>query len=291
MVIAGLASLLLAVTVDTEWYAKGPVQFKHLPREAVVTPWNNLVYNFDSKNLAEHGLHPFHQHLLINLPQLIGPAFPLLLFSPRRGTLLYSAICGIGILSCFRHQEARFLLPAVPLLLSSIKLPQQISKAWMTAWVIFNLCLGILMGVFHQGGVVPAQLWIGNQHDITQAFWWKTYSPPKYLLGHNGDQIVPRDMMGMQGDSMVEQLTNTVECGKESTTLLVAPLSATYLDQYKANSSGTPNTKPIALEEVWRYSMYLNLDDMDFGDDGVLPTLSRIIGRRGLGVWKVRKQC
>lgn len=30
---------------------------------------------------------------------------------------------------------------------------------------------------------------------------------------------------------------------------------------------------------------------MDFGDDGVMNTLTRVIGRRGLGVWAVHQVC
>ena len=37
-----------------------------------VTMLNNLVYNMDSKNLAEHGLHPRFFHLFLNYPVLFG---------------------------------------------------------------------------------------------------------------------------------------------------------------------------------------------------------------------------
>ena len=30
---------------------------------------------------------------------------------------------------------------------------------------------------------------------------------------------------------------------------------------------------------------------MDFGDDGVVETLRRVVGRRGLGIWKVERIC
>lgn len=136
------------------------------------------------------------------------------------------------------------------------------------------------------------QLWVGAQEDITRAFWWKTYSPPTYLLGHSGDRIITTDLMGMRGDLMVEEVSNSVPCDVEdSSTLLIAPLSATFLDKFIAGNAQPSDSTSIALEEVWRYRNHVNLDDMDFGDDGVFSTLHRVFGRRGIGAWKVRKSC
>lgn len=294
MVLSGLATLLLAITVDTEWYTGESIHFRHLPARAVITPWNNFVYNSDPSNLTRHGLHPYYQHVVANLPQLLGPAILPLIFYPRRSMLLYSALSGIAALSCFKHQEARFLLPAVPLLLSSIRLPrsEKLTKIWVGSWLVFNLCLSLLMGVYHQGGIVPMQLWVGGREDIVRAFWWKTYSPPTYLLGQNGDKIFTTDLMGMRGDLMVEEVSNSVACDVEdSSTLLIAPLSATFLDKFIAGNSQPSDSTSIVLEEVWRYRNHVNLDDMDFGEDGVFGTVYRVFGRRGIGAWKVRKSC
>ena len=291
MVLSAAATLLFAIVTDTEWFIGTPVHLSQLPHIAVITPLNNFLYNMDSSNLAKHGLHPYYQHLVANLPQLLGPALPLVFFSCRIGMPIYSAGFGIFALSCLKHQEARFLLPAVPLILSSISLPRRMAKAWIASWIIFNVCLGLLMGVFHQGGVVPAQLWVGRQEGIEQAFWWKTYSPPTYLLGNNHEGLVTRDLMGMPAERLIEELQNKTECNAKSTTLLLAPLSATSLDDYVGGSAAASESRRIVLEEVWRYRNHFNLDDMEFGDDGVWPTLARVIGRRGIGAWKVTRQC
>lgn len=47
----------------------------------------------------------------------------------------------------------------------------------------------------------------------------------------------------------------------------------------------------ISLDERWIFSRHLNLDDMDFGDEGVWATLRRIVGRRGIGVFEVQRSC
>ena len=38
------------------------------------TPANSFKYNSDPANLAQHGLHPWYTHLLVNMPMLFGPA-------------------------------------------------------------------------------------------------------------------------------------------------------------------------------------------------------------------------
>ncbi len=39
----------------------------------VLTPYNFLLYNLSSENLAQHGLHPRWLHLVVNLPMIISP--------------------------------------------------------------------------------------------------------------------------------------------------------------------------------------------------------------------------
>lgn len=41
--------------------------------DIVITPLNNLLYNLNVDNLAQHGLHPRYTHFVINLPLLFGP--------------------------------------------------------------------------------------------------------------------------------------------------------------------------------------------------------------------------
>lgn len=125
LTLSALFVAFLAICVDTASYTPGEFTFSSVFSNPVVTPLNNFVYNSDSANLAQHGIHPRYQHFLVNLPQLLGPAFPLLFFLRRSHITpsLVSALSGVALLSIFPHQEARFLLPAIPLILSSIRLP------------------------------------------------------------------------------------------------------------------------------------------------------------------------
>ncbi|OJD38944.1 gpi mannosyltransferase 4 [Diplodia corticola] len=307
LLLSATVTTIVAIMFDTAFYHPEGLTLTNLIHHPVITPLNNLLYNSSAHNLAQHGLHPYYQHIVANLPQLIGPAFPLLLFSYRKNLRLAAALSGVGLLSIFPHQEARFLLPAVPLILSSIRVPtnKRVRRAWMATWVAFNAAMGLLMGVYHQGGVVPAQIWIARSGEpaVTSVYWWKTYSPPVWLLNGKNELIDTVDLMGMKPASMVERVANGTACsnvelerggreGERAITYLVAPRSATFLDAFSSPLQETGGEKrAFELEEVWSYKLHLNLDDMDFGDDGVVPTLQRIVGRRGIVVWKVKKQC
>lgn len=301
LVLAALSTAFVAVALDTAFYSSEPITWADLVLRPTITPLNFFAYNSDTTNLAQHGLHPWYQHLVANLPQLLGPATFLLFAKPHKSLRLYSAISGLFVLSIFPHQEARFLLPTVPLILSSVELPKNkmILRCWGVAWVLFNLFFGLLMGIYHQGGVVPGQVFMSTQPDATNAIWWKTYTPPIWLLDGKNEVLRTKDVMGLRGSALLEQLGELATCDtpadrrnqeylkEQNGTYLIAPASATWLDPYLPNKG----LQGLRFREVWRYRQHLNLDDLDFGDDGVWNTLSRVIGRRGLVAWRVTKSC
>jgi len=298
MILSAAFTIFIAIYLDTTFYTARSISWTDLLNHPVITPLNNLVYNLSTGNLATHGLHPYYQHVLFNLPQLLGPAALLLFIQPHLSLRLYSAISGVFVLSIFQHQEARFLLPTIPLMLSSVKLPKNQThlRIWAGVWIAFNLFFGVLMGVYHQGGVIPTQLFMSRQPDATTAIWWKTYSPPIWLLNGKNEVLKTHDTMGMQGQNMIKELGQLATCYNTSEnatayleetqgTYLIAPLSATFLDTYLEKQQG------LRFQEVWRYRRHLNLDDLDFDDDGFWDTLRRVIGRRGLAAWRVTKNC
>ncbi|KAK3169431.1 hypothetical protein OEA41_008814 [Lepraria neglecta] len=284
---------LLAITIDTSFYQPSKPLFSTLFNKPTFTPFNSLLYNSQPSNLATHGLHPHYQHLVANLPLLLGPALYLFLSVriEKPTTLpLLSAISGTALLSCIPHQEPRFLLPAVPLILSSLHLPtsKTLKQYWLAAWILFNAIMGISMGIYHQGGVVPAQAWLGQQKELgahmQEVMWWRTYSPPVWLMDHN--PIRTTDLMGMPFIEMQNKIDTALgkECNTNKSIGLVAPFSSAELDASWAE-------RDLVLEEIWRYGRHLNLDDLEFGEEGVLGTLRRVVGRRGLVVRRVRRIC
>ncbi|KAJ5414534.1 GPI mannosyltransferase 4 [Penicillium cosmopolitanum] len=314
----GLLFSLTAIYIDTSFY-RPTASILSIIRDPIITPLNNILYNTDKSNLAIHGLHPHHQHFLANLTQLLGPAYivmilslfsrPIVPFAMRNARAL-SAVSATFILSIFPHQEPRFLLPCVPLLLSCVRMhrnrlfPRNMDYLQRS----HGLSNGCLPPRRNRSG--PG---IKSAPDAT-VFWWKTYSPPLWLLGAEEEEIHANadassyasadtalnktisistfDLMGIPGSEMITRLDSSVpSCGSSSPVYLVAPISATFLDSYIPDSTETERAANLQLYRLWSYRQHLNLDDMDFGEDGVKDTLARIVGRRGLGVWSVRRRC
>ena len=297
---------VLAIWADTLFYHPEST-FRVLLSSPTVTPLNSILYNSSAGNLAKHGLHPYYQHVLINLPQLIGPALffiPNMVRNSMNSLPIMSAFTGLIILSAMPHQEARFLLPVVPLLLSSIRRP--VSRTQVSLWLSFNAIFGALMGVYHQGGVLPAQMHLSkqssqfwtdsipiiepNNRTIQEVFWWRTYPPPVYLLGKDSG-VHTTDCMGMPFTEVQEKLEQalSLKCvvGQNSSIGLVAPWSSLEIDAWKA--SGV--TYGLEVNALWTRSKHLNLDDLDLAGEGIWGTLSRVIGRRGLVIWSANMVC
>ena len=157
---------------------------------------------------------------------------------------------------------------------------------------------GILMGVYHQGGIIAAQIWLAQQGKraaeglplqggMNQVLWWKTYSPPIYLLGPS--QINTTDLMGISFPELQRQVQGALgqDCHVGIKLGLVAPSSSSDIEAWRAQGE----TSGVRLEELWSWQQHVNLDDMDFENEGVWKTLKRVVGRRGLVVWGVKRVC
>lgn len=152
----------------------------------VFTPLNFVKYNMQSANLNVHGLDSRFKHLFTSLPTLLGPGLALL--TPNWTSLpVQSIVSALFILSLIPHQEPRFLLPLVPLFCTQMTASQFKTKKvrrWMLSlWITFNLVAGVLIGVFHQAGIVPAQIEVSKQQLPLTVVWWRTYNPPLWVTG------------------------------------------------------------------------------------------------------------
>ncbi|KAF5650386.1 GPI mannosyltransferase 4 [Fusarium sp. NRRL 52700] len=262
LTLAAALTTVIAIGLDTAFYLPGPITWTDLIHKPVITPLNNFKYNSATENLAQHGLHPC---FVDNQTQNINPTMV--------GSVWVGGTIGVST------SGGEILAPDV--------------------WIGFNLVLGSLMGIYHQGGVVPGQVFLSQQPDATQAIWWKTYTPPIWLLNGKNEFLTTRDVMGLKGEMLLEQLYELATCDtpadrrnqeylkEKNGTYLIAPASAAWLDPYLSNKG----LEGLRFREVWRYRKHLNLDDMDFGDHGVWNTLARVIGRRGLVAWRVTKSC
>jgi phosphatidylinositol glycan class Z len=101
--------------------------------------------------------------------------------------------------------------------------------------------------------------------------------------------------------SLIARLTAHLHA-EETDVFVVAPLSAWRLGDDSVTayppasdfsftvSFDNPPAR-LAMSNLATFRRHVNLDDMDFGGDGVVNTLRRVVGRRGLGVWKVDRIC
>ena len=192
----------------------------------ILTPWNFIQYNTISSNLAEHGIHPFYLHFCVNMPLLFGPlmfyifkSFPAcmksiliylrslqFIFSSTNSSqinktniennlgrvgcasILLFIFIPVAVFSIFPHQEPRFLIPLLPLIvIFTIISTKSLSKIFIIVFIIFNITLAILFGILHQGGLLPCLYKLQTTYNNDQM--------NKHLNGDqmnkysNGDQI------------------------------------------------------------------------------------------------------
>jgi phosphatidylinositol glycan class Z len=161
----------------------------------ILTPWNLFLYNSNSTNLANHGLHPRVTHAAVNMPMLLTAAFPLLyrtvlavavnfargrLSWLRIDVLLASTIVvGIMALSLFPHQEPRFLLPLLVPAFALLSTTSWLSSSRMQLiWVISNVVLVLFWGGLHQGALLPALYSLSSEAGACSVAVAGTYSAP-----------------------------------------------------------------------------------------------------------------
>lgn len=184
---------------------------KFLTKNLTITPLNFIVYNVESKNLADHGLHPTYTHLIVNVQVLFSFLGLFALrdlvmlgvnnlisvqssskISTLRRFLLLSYAVPLVLLSVFPHQEPRFLVPLLaPLaVLYASNIFGKLSRRYLTVlWIIFNVFGCLFFGICHQGGIVPVinKLYL-YRHKIESktiphhVIFWRTYMPPRHLF-------------------------------------------------------------------------------------------------------------
>ncbi|SCU88615.1 LANO_0D02608g1_1 [Lachancea nothofagi CBS 11611] len=256
-----------------------------------IAPLNNLRYNLKTSNLVVHGLHPRYTHLLINLPQILGPL--LVYFTSRRQRInltSLSCISGLLFLSAFQHQELRFLIPLMPLLCASIELSNLdtvIPTRYVTgAWIIFNIIFATIMGSLHQRGVLTAiQEMTKNDTQIGVHFWWRSYSPPTWLYFNkdlvvsttnivnqeervdNIDFDITKDhVIDLKGcDYKLFETTAQKFLNQGSGIRVIIPKSSGKLvNRFKESHSN------LRVQNIWETYFSLDLDHIDFADISTL---------------------
>ncbi|KAK3594890.1 hypothetical protein CHS0354_020550 [Potamilus streckersoni] len=189
--------------------------FKEILASFVITPRNFIKYNVKGDNLIKHGLHPFYLHLVVNLPLLFGPLvyFTLtVLFSRVKYVFTRTApihqssqvpfdlfvLVPVLFFSIFPHQEPRFLIPLLPLvILNAIQYvgKNSFSKFFFAFWLSFNLVLSIFYGILHQGSIIPCITDIQEDfHNEVQSLVEENHSNASYHFMFSSTYMPPRHL-------------------------------------------------------------------------------------------------
>lgn len=182
----------------------------------IITPFNLIKYNLNEANLALHGEHPRFLHLVVNCPLLFGPLFGVLILSTAEIVLLSynkpkerkwefnliflvaSTWLPIFMLSYFKHQEPRYILPTISTmsLVAGWTLERRpiLWKKLVRFWITFNIALIAWFGFVHQGGIMPCLSHLNKEINFGKTapksgscvkydvMLWYTYMAPQHLI-------------------------------------------------------------------------------------------------------------
>ncbi|CDK29331.1 unnamed protein product [Kuraishia capsulata CBS 1993] len=275
---AGFLTTSLACVVLDTWMFTGTIDWSNL----VVTPLNNLLYNLDSENLSQHGIHSRLTHLLVNVPLMLGPALVFLIGSKYYKTVPFmSAISGILTLSLVPHQEFRFIIPAMPLLACCMDLSSEkkkVTKYALRLFIVYNVVMTAFFGSLHQGGIVTVMEQLTKPDNALTGssdlqIWWRTYSPPVWLYGHQNLQVLNRidhnlkdlnilsesDSNGLTiVDAMGSSFDVIVNLLGQRPGILISPIASA-----ENELSDALKDRNLVLKRKWKTWLHLDMDHFD----------------------------
>jgi len=241
VVIKAVQSVLTAIPVSMALIICDSIYFGHLDinnlnvadmsdvvtsltQNLTVTPMNFLLYNTQSDNLAEHGIHPRYTHYAINLPLLFNVLclnffYDVLtahsrirnrkLLSMYRESLMLLICCmvPVGLLSLFPHQEPRFLIPLLPVIAALYARELSVNRVMAALWLIVNIFGCLFYGCCHQAGVLPCLGHLQQTRSTSvdrHVFFWHTYTAPQHLLLLNPGPTDSEDttLTSLEGNSV-----------------------------------------------------------------------------------------
>ena len=230
-----------------------------LRRNLTVTPLNFVWYNVQPGNLAEHGIHPRFTHWVVNMPLLFNVLTVYLLYdmfwfllaagrkfiSMYRRTVMLIMSCSIPVclLSIFPHQEPRFLIPLLPVLVAVYACEIATRRGMAAFWIVANLAGGLFYGFVHQAGVVPCLGYLQQTQSSAvdrYVIFWHTYTAPQHLLmlssrTQDRDHTGTTSLTSLEGNSVEDLIHHLVLVGgsrssrnREKPEVLVAASSSEH---------------------------------------------------------------
>ena len=170
---------------------------------------------------------------------------------------------------------------------------------YQVTWTIFNIVLVLVFGVLHQGGVVPSLFslhsTLGNAsaNSNINVIYWKTYMPPRHLLGASPQGMRPFYTWDQHAqfsvDIISEQLHFVDLSGAPQNELMAALSAPSFKLTYLVSPAPVYLTLPHGISSCMtlekRIFPHLDLDHIPESiQAGGLDALS-------LGVYAVKSDC
>ncbi|SMN19643.1 similar to Saccharomyces cerevisiae YOR149C SMP3 Alpha 1,2-mannosyltransferase involved in glycosyl phosphatidyl inositol (GPI) biosynthesis [Maudiozyma saulgeensis] len=280
LILTIFATSAVCILVDTSLYDS---------KTYIIAPMNNFLYNMSVSNLSKHGLHPRYTHILVNLPQLIGPAMLYIVPHNKRevkssfmSLQMLSIYSALMVLSIFPHQELRFLTPLLPFV--CIKITEHHSTTFFKIWVGFNLIMGIIIGVFHQSGIADTLMKqkYYQEQNISVHIWWKAYSPPTWMYMNDNLTVSTTNFIenieridninfGIHENYIIDLKGSDLELANDTIWNFIRDdftknLTLFYPDSVEGKVLQILNNTHLSYEKVYHTRRHLDLDHLD-GDD------------------------
>jgi len=199
-------------------------------------------------------------------------------FSTTKLSLLGCIVSSMLFLSLATHQEMRFLLPTlIPFVLLGYKgiFGSESNIYIKSGWIAFNILMLIIMGIMHQGGVVPSILKLPQPvgTDTTHhVVFYHTYMPPQHLFGIKRDQegkpkFAVYDLKGgvlTELRKTIRRITESLSYSPKDKIFLVAP-GTVDLENLVGNLQVkrkqwfhlTMENPPQSIEDITKLVLYL----------------------------------
>ncbi|XP_053404638.1 GPI mannosyltransferase 4-like [Mercenaria mercenaria] len=313
-IITGVIFSFIFVTMDTVYFSGMEISslltlngWRKVLENCAITPLNFFLYNSMATNLATHGYHPFYVHFLVNMPLLFGPMlvyltrhvikeFLILLNVLRKdnagfqenksipvevklrndfkGMLWIFIFFPTVVLSCFPHQEARFLIPLLPLVVISVVIfSKKLGKIFWTIFIIFNVLFSVVFGALHQGGVIPSLMRLQkltatefkkNENISIRLIFSHTYMPPKHVLLTQNPNLELKDLKGSNFQTVFAEIekhkkldssfTSSTKSIKGKKIFIVLP--GTLVTEFKARCN-----ESISIKSEMKFFPHLSFED------------------------------
>lgn len=259
----------------------------------VLTPANFLIYNLQTTNLSNHGLHPFYFHLLVNMP-LMFTLLTVILFvdlfrllfrlesielsgkpSDSSTVMRFTVVLALAGFSAIPHQEARFLLPlVVPLvslyanhLVSLCTKRHLISLLALITWILVNTSLVYFYGYVHQAGTIKSLFHLNHiaaeanqSRENVDLIFSRQYLPPRHLLNIPQEEKLI-EIHDLSIESFHPNLFETLESISRKSSSVYLSIPRCY--EHQLRQLNTTSALSFSLQLVENFFPHFSAEDLD----------------------------